>query len=88
MTKSSLKPKRWHLYPWNAVEGFLGLPKRKIQLPAFEPCLLHLAYLAEGAEKIRNVPKGQSLTCYSMPLPLANRMNITTNTMTYIRLKH
>ena len=48
--KPTVKPKRWHLYHWNASDGFLGRPTRKIHIQSFTPCLLHVAYLAGGAD--------------------------------------
>jgi len=42
------KPKKGYLYTWNFVDGFLGLPKRKITLNRTTPALLHVAYLGSG----------------------------------------
>jgi hypothetical protein len=42
------KPRKGHLYTWNFVDGFLGLPKRKIALSKTTPALLHVAYLGGG----------------------------------------
>ena len=42
------KPKKGYLYTWNVVDGFLGLPKRKIHLKDTKPTLLHVAYLGSG----------------------------------------
>ena len=42
------KPKKGYLYTWNFVDGFLGLPKRKIHLKDTKPTLLHIAYLGGG----------------------------------------
>jgi len=42
------KPKKGYLYTWNFVDGFVGLPKRKIKLSNIKPHLLHIAYLGGG----------------------------------------
>ena len=42
------KPERGYLYTWNVADGFLGLPKRRIQLRDAKPTLLHVAYLGGG----------------------------------------
>ena len=42
------KPKKGYLYTWNFVDGFVGLPKRKINLSKTKPALLHVAYLGGG----------------------------------------
>jgi len=44
------KPKKGYLYTWNVVDGFLGLPKRKIHLKDTKPTLLHVAYLGGGEQ--------------------------------------
>ena len=41
-------PQKGYLYTWNFVDGFLGLPKRKIKLKDMKPHLLHVAYLGGG----------------------------------------
>ena len=38
------------MYHWNAADGFLGLPKRKLQIEYPEPCLLYVAYLGGGQD--------------------------------------
>ncbi len=45
MKKGHPQPKKWHLYCWNAQDGYLGLPKRKIRISPLRPCLLHVAFL-------------------------------------------
>jgi len=42
------EPKKGYLYTWNFVDGFVGLPKRKINLSKIKPVLLHVAYLGGG----------------------------------------
>jgi len=42
------KPQKGYLYTWNFVDGFLGLPKRKIHLKEEKSTLLHVAYLGGG----------------------------------------
>ena len=42
------KPKKGYLYTWNFVDGFVGLPKRKINLSKIKPALRHVAYLGGG----------------------------------------
>ena len=45
---ASDKPQKGYLYTWNFVDGFLGLPKRRIHLQGVKPALLHVAYLGGG----------------------------------------
>ena len=44
------KPKPWYLYHWNIEDGYRGLPKRKIHVKPFNPCLLRVAFLAGGLD--------------------------------------
>ena len=42
------KPRKGYLYTWNLGDGFLGEPKRKINLQKVKPALLWIAYLEGG----------------------------------------
>ena len=41
-------PVKGYLYTWNFVDGFSGLPRRKIHLKDTKPTLLQVAYLGDG----------------------------------------
>ncbi|MBF0288753.1 MAG: hypothetical protein HQM14_13120 [SAR324 cluster bacterium] len=48
MKKGRPSAEKWHLYCWNAQDGYLGLPKRQINISPLHPCLLHVAFLKEA----------------------------------------
>lgn len=59
---ASDKPQKGYLYTWNCVDGFLGLPKRRIHLQGVKPALLHVAYLGGGDRwDTKGTPSGASL---------------------------
>ena len=55
------QPTKGYLYTWNCVDGFLGLPRRRIRLGAIKPTLLHVAYLGGGERYDAHTPAGAIL---------------------------
>ena len=68
------RPKKGYLYTWNPVDGFLGLPKRKIALSKIEPALLHVAYLGGGKGwDSKGTPSGAVLCLWVTASPRRNQ---------------
>ena len=68
------KPKKGYLYTWNFGDGFVGLPKRKINLNKIKPALLHVAYLGGGERwDHKGTPSGALLCLILAASPRRNQ---------------
>ena len=68
------EPKKGYLYTWNFVDGFVGLPKRKINLRKIKPTLLHVAYLGGGHRwDSKGTPSGALLCLILTASPRRNQ---------------
>jgi hypothetical protein len=73
-TMEIAKPKKGYLYTWNFVDGFVGLPKRKINLSKIKPALLHVAYLGGGHRwDSKGTPSGAILCLILSASPRRNQ---------------
>lgn len=68
------QPAKGYLYTWNFVDGFLGLPKRRINLGKTRPALLHVAYLGGGHRwDSKGTPSGALLCLILTASPRRNQ---------------
>jgi len=69
------KPKKGYIYTWNVADGYLGLPKRKINLSKTKPTLLHVAYLGGGHRwDSKGTPSGALLCLILTGSPRGNQL--------------
>lgn len=52
------EPQKGFLYTWNMIDGFLGHPKRRIDLRGIRLGLMHVAHLAGGPGWDNRTPEG------------------------------